>query len=145
MSSPSTNTLRAAGILGIGSYSPETVLTNDDLSRIVDTDDEWIRTRTGIRERRVAATGESINELAERAAAAALVDAGISAADLDLIIVCTVSAETLFPVTACVIQDRLGAGKCAAFDLNVGCSGFIYGLATAAQFVRTGMYQRVLV
>src|SRR6185295_11728622 len=133
----STNQLRAAGILGIGSYVPETVLTNDDLSRIVDTDDEWIRSRTGIRERRVAASGETINDLAHRAGAAALADADIAASELDLIIVCTVSAETLFPVTACVIQDRLGAGKCAAFDLNVGCSGFIYGLATAVQFVRT--------
>jgi 3-oxoacyl-[acyl-carrier-protein] synthase-3 len=141
----SSNTLRSAGILGIGSYVPETVLTNDDLAKIVDTDDEWIRTRTGIRERRVAAPGETINDLAHRAAAAALADAGIDATELDLIIVCTVSAQTLFPVTACVIQDRLGAAKCAAFDLNIGCSGFIYGLATAAQFVRTGMYRRVLV
>lgn len=142
---PTSQRLRPAGILGIGSYAPERVLTNADLEQIVETSDDWIRTRTGIRERRIAAPGEKTSDLAYRAAAAALADAGLQPADLDLIIVCTVSGDALFPVTACVLQQQLGAGKAAAFDLSVGCSGFIYGLATAAQFVATGMYRHVLV
>lgn len=137
--------LRPAGILGLGSYAPERVLTNTDLEQIVDTSDEWIVTRTGISERRIAAEGESTADLSCRAAARALEDAGVRPEEIDLVIVATVTGDYLFPATASVVQDRLGCKKAAAFDQAAGCSGFIYALATAAQFVQTGLYRYVLV
>lgn len=137
--------LRPAGILGVGSYVPERVLTNQDLEQIVETSDEWIVTRTGISERRIAAPGQSTADLCCRAGAQALEDAGIEAADIDLVIVATVTGDYVFPATASLVQDRLGCSNAAAFDQSAACSGFIYALATAAQFVQTGFYRNVLV
>lgn len=135
----------AVGILGLGSYLPERVLTNADLERLVDTSDEWIVTRTGIRERHIVADGEATSDLATRAAQRALADAGLQASDLDLIIVATISPDMPFPATANIVQDRLGAPGVPGFDLSAGCSGFVYGLAVGAQFVGTGLYRHVMV
>ncbi|MGO0122170.1 beta-ketoacyl-ACP synthase III [Desulfothermobacter acidiphilus] len=133
------------GIIGLGVYVPEKVLTNFDLERMVDTSDEWIRERSGIRERRLAAPEESTSDLATKAAQAALIDAKLSPEEVDLIIVATATPDMLFPATACLVQANLGASKAAAFDLEAGCSGFIYALAVGAQFVATGSYRHVLV
>lgn len=134
-----------AGILGTGSYVPEKILTNFDLEKIVDTSDEWIVTRTGIRERRIASETQASSDLAYEAALKALEKAKISAKELDLIIVATVTPDHAFPSTASILQDRLGAEKAAAFDLSAACSGFLYGLATGSQFIQTGLYKYVLV
>lgn len=133
-----------AVIAGTGSYLPERVLTNSDLEKMVNTSDEWIQTRTGVHERRLVSDGEASSDLAESAARAALENAGLSAAKLDLIIVATITPERLFPATACVVQHRLGASDAAAFDLNAACSGFIYGLNIAEQYIRTGSYKNIL-
>lgn len=135
----------SVGIIGTGAYLPEKVLTNKDLEKMVDTSDEWIVSRTGIRERRIASEEQASSDLALPAAERALEAAGISAADLDLIIVATVTPDMAFPSTACVLQDRLDASKAAAFDLSAACSGFLYGLASGAQFIQNGMYRYVLV
>lgn len=132
-------------IKGIGSYLPEKVLTNADLEQIVDTDNEWIVTRTGIRERRIAAEGEATSDLAFNAAKSALDDAGVAPQEIDLIIVATTTPDFPFPSTAAVLQGRLGANKAAAFDLQAVCTGFVYALSTADQFIRSGMYRKVLV
>ncbi|MGD8996716.1 MAG: beta-ketoacyl-ACP synthase III [Anaerolineae bacterium] len=124
-----------AHIVGWGSYIPERVLTNDDLSRMVDTSDEWILTRTGISERHIAGDGETTSSMATEAAWAALEAAGLSPAQLDLIIVATATPDYAFPATACLVQDALGANNAAAFDLSAGCTGFIYALAVAADMV----------
>lgn len=137
--------LRPAGILGIGSYAPARALTNHDLEAIVETNDEWIVTRTGISERRIAAPDETTADLAYHAAVRALADAGLTGADLDLIIVATVTGDTPFPATASVLQERLGARSAGAFNLSAACAGFIYALSTGAQFVRTGAFRHVLV
>jgi len=137
--------LRPAGILGIGSYAPERVLTNHDLEAIVETNDEWIVSRTGISERRIAAPGESTADLAFHAATRALADAGLTGADLDLIVVATVTGDAPFPATASILQERLGAKSAAAFNLSAACAGFIYALATGAQFIQTGTFRHVLV
>ncbi|NLL18121.1 MAG: ketoacyl-ACP synthase III [Clostridia bacterium] len=134
-----------AVITGTGSYLPDQIVTNDDLAKQVDTNDEWIRTRTGIRERRVLAEDLATSDMCIEAARKALEDAGIAAADLDLIIVGTVTSDMLFPSTACLVQHRLEALKAAAFDVSAGCTGFLYGLVTAAQFLETGMYRTALV
>lgn len=139
------NQLRRAGITGVASYVPEKILTNQDLEKMVDTDDEWIKSRTGIEERRIAAEDTATSDLAYRAAEAALEEADLAAEELDLIIVATVTPDMVFPATACLVQDRLGAEKAAAFDLQAGCSGFVYALATATQFVKAGAYDNVLV
>lgn len=133
-----------AGLLGIGSYLPEKILTNYDLERMVETSDEWIYTRTGIRERRIAAEHESTSDLAYQAALRALEDARVDAKDLDLILVATISPDCITPATACLLQSRLGAKRAAAFDLSAACSGFIYGLATAQAFIKSGTYQKIL-
>lgn len=133
------------GILGTGSYVPEQVLTNADLEKMVDTSDEWIVTRTGIRERRIAAPEQAASDLAYEAAQKALQAAGIQGEDVDLIIVATITPDTFFPSTANILQDRLGARHAAAFDLAAACSGFLYGVVTASQFVRTGAYRYALV
>ncbi|WP_230193019.1 beta-ketoacyl-ACP synthase III [Paenibacillus sp. CECT 9249] len=138
-------TLRSVGILGTGKYVPDRVLTNADLEKMVDTNDEWIVSRTGMKERRIAAPDQATSDLAFHAAQAALRSAGITAEQLDLIIVATITPDMAFPSTACILQDRLGAKKAAAFDLSAACSGFIYGLATANNFIATGMYEYVLV
>jgi len=133
------------GITGLGIYLPERILTNFDLERMVDTSDEWIRERTGIRERRLAAPEESTSDLAVNAAREALGAAGLLPEEIELIIVATATPDMLFPATACLVQERLGAKRAAAFDLGAGCSGFVYGLATAAQFIRAGCYRNILV
>ncbi|WP_276352543.1 beta-ketoacyl-ACP synthase III [Cohnella caldifontis] len=135
----------AVGILGTGKYVPERRLTNKDLEQMVETNDEWIVTRTGIRERRIAEPAQASSDLAYEASVRALAAAGLTADQLDLIIVATITPDMFFPSTACLLQDRLGAKQAAAFDLSAACSGFIYGLATAASFVKTGMYRRILV
>lgn len=135
----------AAGILGTGSYLPEKILTNFDLEKMVDTSDEWITTRTGIKERRIADPSQATSDLATEASKRALEDANLKPEDLDMIIVATVTPDMNFPSTACIVQANLGALNAAAFDISVGCSGFIYGLAIAQQFVETGMYRNVLV
>lgn len=133
------------GILGTGSYVPEQVLSNADLEKMVDTSDEWIVTRTGIRERRIAAADQAASDLALEAARKALQASGIGPEDLDLIIVATITPDSFFPSTANILQDRLGASKAAAFDLAAACSGFLYGVVTATQFIRTGAYRHALV
>ncbi|NMO96485.1 beta-ketoacyl-ACP synthase III [Paenibacillus lemnae] len=139
------NSLRPVGIVGAGKYVPERILTNQDLEKMVDTSDEWIVSRTGIKERHIAAPEEATSDLAYHAAVQALEAAGMSGSDLDLIIVATVTPDMFFPSTACLLQDRLGAKKAAAFDLSAACSGFVYGLATAVNFLQTGMYNNALV
>jgi 3-oxoacyl-(acyl-carrier-protein) synthase III len=136
----------SSGIIGIGSYVPEKILTNHDLEKMVDTSDEWITTRTGIKERHIVADDQAASDLATIAALRALEDASIGTADIDLIIVSTNSPDYMnFPATACVVQDNIGAAKAAAFDVEAGCSGFIYAVTIADQFIKTGMYKNVLV
>ncbi|PLT46235.1 3-oxoacyl-[acyl-carrier-protein] synthase, KASIII [Paenibacillus pasadenensis] len=134
----------SVGIIGTGKYVPEKVLTNQDLERMVETNDEWIVTRTGIRERRIAAEGQATSDLAFEASLKALESAGITAEQLDLIIVATITPDMFFPSTASLLQDRLGASRAAAFDLSAACSGFIYGLATASSMIQAGLYKHVL-
>ena len=134
-----------ARILATGSALPERVVTNADLAKMVDTSDEWIRSRTGIRERRVAAEGETTGDLAFRAAGQALHDAGVKASELDMVVLGTTTPDIIFPATACLIQHRLGANGCMAFDVNAACSGFVYALGVANNFVRTGQVKKALV
>lgn len=134
-----------AAITGWGWYSPAQVLSNQDLEKIVDTDDAWIQTRTGIRERRIAAPGETTSSMATIAARQALAEAELSALEIDLIICATTTPDHLLPATACLIQNKLGAHNAGAFDLNTACTGFLYALATASQFIRAGGAKRVLV
>lgn len=137
--------LRAAGITGTGRAIPEKILTNADLEKMVDTSDEWIRTRTGIRERRIAEGNIASSDLGLEAARKAIEDAGISPSEIDLIIVATITPDMAFPATACIIQDKLGAVNAAAFDLSAGCSGFVYALDMAASRVMAGLDNTVLV
>ena len=134
-------------ILGTGSYAPARVLTNEELSKLVDTSDEWITTRTGIRERRIAAESETTSDLATHAARAALTDAGLTAADIDLIIVATITPDMPMPACATLVQAKLGAVKChaASFDINAACSGFLYALDTAWAMLASGRYRHALV
>ena len=136
---------RGAGIIGIGSFAPQKVLTNLDLEKIVDTTDEWILTRSGIRERHIVDDGVNTSDLALEASKRALECAGLPAEKLDLIICATITGDMPFPATSCLVQDKLGATDVPAFDLQAGCSGWVYGLSTASQFVRTGTYDHVLV
>lgn len=133
------------GILGTGTALPARIVTNADLAKTLDTSDEWIRSRTGICERRIAEKDEQTSDLATKAAEAALRKASTTVDEVDLIIVATTSPDVLIPATACYVQAKLGALNAAAFDLAAGCSGFIYGLSVGSQFVRTGAYKRVLV
>ena len=134
-----------ARIAGTGSYLPEKVLTNDDLAKMVDTSDEWIAARTGIRERHVAAEGETTSDLGYQAALRALEAAGVAADEIDLIVVGTTTPDLIFPSTACLIQHKLGVAGCPAFDVNAACSGFIYALTIADKFIRTGAAKTALV
>jgi 3-oxoacyl-[acyl-carrier-protein] synthase-3 len=134
-----------AGIIGIGRYNPERVVTNADLEKIMDTSDEWIRTRTGIEERRLANDETDTSDMAYYAAKKAIENAGITAEDIDMILVATVTPDQPFPSVACMLQEKLGAKKVAAMDLSAACAGFMYGLITAQQFIETGAYQNVLV
>jgi 3-oxoacyl-[acyl-carrier-protein] synthase-3 len=137
--------LRGSKIIGTGHYCPERVLTNFDLEKMVDTSDEWILTRTGIRERRIASPEEASSDIALRASRAALESAGTRAEDLDGIIVGTVTGDMLFPATSCLIQDRLGATGAAAFDINAACSGFIYGMSTAHALISSHRMEKILI
>ena len=132
-------------IAGTGSYLPEKVLTNADLERMVETNDERIVSRSGIRERHIAAEGETTSDLAFHAATRALQAAGLDAADIELIVLGTTTPDVIFPSTACLLQDRLGANGCAAFDVNAACSGFIFALSIADQFIKTGAVKNALV
>jgi len=132
-------------IIGTGSYLPEKVVTNADLAATVNTSDEWIRQRTGICERHIAAENENASDLALKASQRALESAGISAAQLDLIIVATSTPDMVFPSTACILQAKLGAKGMPAFDVQAVCSGFVYAMATADQFMRSGRYEHILV
>ena len=140
-----TSTRIYSRIAGTGSYLPEKVLTNDDLAKFVDTSDEWIATRTGIRERHIAAEGETTSDLAFHAATRAMEAAGVSASELDLIIVGTTTPDIIFPSTACLLQARLGANGCGAFDVNAACSGFLYAFSIADKFIKSGDAKTVLV
>ena len=132
-------------IAGTGSYLPAQVLTNHDLEARVDTTDEWIYSRTGIRQRHIVAENEVTSDLALHASRRALEAAGVSAQDLSLIIVATTTPDMIFPSTACLLQAKLGAKNCPAFDVQAVCSGFVYALATADHYMRSGQYQNILV
>jgi len=137
--------MEQAGILGLGCYLPSRKVTNKDLEKMVDTSDEWIMTRTGIKERRIAPKESAASDLGVEAAKAAIQDAGLKPEDIDLIIVATVTGDMAFPPTSCIIQDKIGARDAAAFDINAACSGFVFGITTAKQFVDSGFYKNVLV
>lgn len=134
-----------AHIVGWGSYLPTRVLNNDQLAHMVDTSDEWIRTRTGIVERRIADEGETTATMSIHAAQSALEIAGLKPSQIDMIIVATATPDYFFPSTACLVQDALGASHAAAFDLSAGCSGFVYGVAVASMMIEAGAYKNVLV
>ncbi|RDY28697.1 ketoacyl-ACP synthase III [Romboutsia weinsteinii] len=134
-----------AGILGVGSYLPTKVLDNFHFEKIMDTSDEWIKTRTGISERRVASDEETTSDLASNSALKAIECANLKPEDIDLIIVATATPDMVFPSTACLVQEKIGATNAAAFDISAACSGFIYGITIAKQFVENEMYKNVLV
>ena len=136
---------RTVSIIGTGSYVPDKILNNDDLSRIVDTSDEWITTRTGIKERRVAAKDEYTSDLAAKAASRAVEQAGISASEIDLILVATATPDMMFPATACLVQTKIGATKAACLDVSAACAGFLFALEIAQQFIKCHTYETVLV
>lgn len=136
---------KAIGIIGLGCYVPEKIVTNQDLEKIMDTSDAWIVERTGIRERRNAEAGMATSDLAALAAQKALDDAGVKAEEIDLIIVATVTPDMFFPSVACLVQAQIKAVNAAAFDLTAACSGFVYGMVAGAQFVKTGLYKKILV
>ena len=145
-SSPrSAKTQRTVSIVGTGSYAPEKILTNAELSRMVDTSDEWITTRTGIKERRIAAKDEQTSDMAAKAALNALEQAKISPAEVDLILVATATPDMLFPATACFVQKKIGATKAACLDISAACAGFLFGIEIAQQFITSHTYDTVLV
>jgi 3-oxoacyl-[acyl-carrier-protein] synthase-3 len=137
--------MKYSRIVGTGGYLPEKVLTNHDLERMVDTSDEWIRSRTGITQRHIAADHEMASDLALHASRKAVEAAGIKVDEIDLIIVATTTPDMIFPSTACILQDKLGALDCPAFDVQAVCSGFVYALATADMFIRAGKCRNALV
>lgn len=134
-----------AVVAGVGAYLPEKVLTNADLEKMVDTTDEWIVTRTGIRERHILADDQATSHMATEAGREALADAGMDPEDVDLVIVGTFTPDYYFPTTSCLVQDRLGCTRAGAFDVAAACSGFIYSLSTAASYISAGLYENVLV
>ncbi len=140
-----STTQTRAKITAVGCYVPPKTLTNDDLADILETTNDWIMTRTGIRERHIAAKGTATSDLATEAAKKVLAKVGLAPTDIEAIIVCTVTPDMLFPSTACLVQDKLGATGAWGFDLVAACSGLLYGLTTASQFVTTGSHKRVLV
>lgn len=139
------NPVKKVGILGVGFYVPDRVLTNRDLEKMVETTDEWIVTRTGIVERRIAEKGTGTSDLAAKASEKALKAANLTAMDIDLIIVATSTPDMPLPSSACYVQEKIGAKRAAAFDLAAACAGFVYALVTAEQFIKSGMYKKVLV
>ena len=132
-------------IAGTGSYLPKKVLTNEDLSKLVDTSDEWIVTRTGIKERRIAAEGEATSHLGTKAAERALEQAGLTAEEVELIIVATITPDTLTPATACYVQQQLGSDKAVAFDVSAACSGFLYAMKIAKRMIEGGIFANALI
>ncbi|HEY9419057.1 MAG TPA: beta-ketoacyl-ACP synthase III [Candidatus Udaeobacter sp.] len=145
-SSPrSVNPRRTVSIIGTGSYVPKKILTNKDLSRMVDTSDEWITTRTGIKERRIAAKDEQTSDMAAKAALKAIEQAKISPTEIDLILVATATPDMLFPATACFVQKKIGATKAACLDISAACAGFLFGLEIAQQFITSHTHDTVLV
>lgn len=137
--------LFGVGITGTGSYLPDKILTNQDMEKIVETSDEWIRTRTGIGARRVADEKTAASDIASKAAERAMEDAGIKAEGIDLIIVATVTPDMAIPSTACIVQKNIGAVNAAAFDINVACTGFLYAMTIAEQFIKSGFYKNALI
>lgn len=137
--------MQEAGILGLGRYLPPKKITNADLEKMMKTSDEWITTRTGIRERRIADKDVAASDLGVEAAKIAIKDAGLGAEDIDLIITATITPDMAFPATACIIQDKIGAKNAAAFDINAACTGFVFAIVMAQHFVNTGTYGNVLV
>src|SRR3954471_22036854 len=145
-SSPrSGKAIRTVSIVGTGSYMPEKVLSNADLTRMVDTSDEWITTRTGIKERRIAGQDELTSDMATKAALKALEQAEVSPADVDLILVATATPDMLFPATACFVQQKIGAKKAACLDISAACAGFLFGIEIAQQFITSHTHNTVLV
>src|SRR6267143_228682 len=144
-SPPSAKTQRTVSIIGTGSYVPEKILTNEDLSRTVDTSDEWITTRTGIKQRRIAAKDEHTSDMAAKAALKAIEQAKISPAEIDLILVATATPDMLFPATACFVQKKIGATNAACLDISAACAGFLFGVEIAQQFITSHTYDTVLV
>ncbi len=136
---------RPVSITGLGCYVPEKVMTNDDLAKIVDTSDEWIQARTGIRERRIAADTEAMSDLSLPAARAALAQAGVEPGRIDLIVVATITPDMAFPATAALVADQLGCSAAAAYDLSAGCTGFMYAIAQAHASIAAGLADRALV
>lgn len=136
---------RTVSIIATGSYAPERIVTNRDLEKIVETSDEWIQSRTGIRERRIAAETESTSDMATKAAIAAMQQGEVKAEEIDLIIVATVTPDMFFPATACFVQRNLGAVRAACFDVSAACSGFIYAMEIAQQFISTHVYNTILI
>ena len=144
-SPPSAKARRTVSIIGTGSYVPEKILTNEDLSRVVDTSDEWIITRTGIKQRRIAAKDEHTSDMAAKAALKAIEQAKISPAEIDLILVATATPDMLFPATACFVQKKIGAKNAACLDISAACAGFLFGVEIAQQFITSHTYDTVLV
>ncbi len=145
MPAPSNQPFCASSIIGTGSYMPEKILTNDDLSKIVETNDEWITSRTGIKERRIAADDQATSDLASEAARRAMTAAGVKPEDIQLIIVATVTPDMFFPSTACIVQKKIGAANAVCFDISAACSGFLYALQVARHFINTGNRTTALV
>ena len=137
--------MKKVGIIGVGEYLPEKILTNADLEKMVDTSDEWITSRTGIKERHLAAAGQAASDLALKAAELALKNAKLKPEDLDLIVVATISGDMPFPSVAVILQNQLGAKRAACFDISAACAGFVYGLSVAQQFIACGTYRNALV
>ena len=137
--------IKKVGIIGVGEYLPKKILTNADLEKMVDTSDEWIITRTGIKERRLAAKDEATSDLAIKAAKEALASAKLNPEDLDLIIVATITPDMPFPSVASIVQNALGVKNAACFDISAACAGFVYGLSIAQQFIANGTYKNALV
>ncbi|OLD87996.1 MAG: 3-oxoacyl-ACP synthase [Verrucomicrobia bacterium 13_1_20CM_4_54_11] len=145
-SSPrSARNQRTVSIIGTGSYTPEKILTNEDLSRMVDTSDEWITTRTGIKERRVAAKDETTSDMAAKAALKAIEQAKISPEEIDLLLVATATPDMIFPATACFVQKKIGAKNAACLDVSAACAGFLFAIEIAQQFITSGTYDTALV
>src|SRR5438309_10123208 len=142
---PSGKLRRTVSIVGTGSYVPDKRLTNEDLSRMVDTSDEWITTRTGIKERRAAAKDETTSDMAAKAALKAIEQAKVSPEEIDLILVATATPDMIFPATACFVQKKIGAKNAACLDVSAACAGFLFGVEIAQQFITSETYDTVLV
>ena len=136
--------LTGVKIVAVGHYAPEAILTNEDLEKVLDTSDEWITTRTGMKRRHIAAPGQATSDLAIAAARSALAKTALTPQDIDCFIVATVTPDFIFPATACIVASKLGAIDTPAFDIEIACSGFIYGLTVASSLIRSGVYRRVL-